>query len=103
MAYCAERPPRHTPVMRQYLAMARVADPRAPRSAQYGWRLLRPTAAAAALACLLAGCAGGIDAGQARTCRSVIPALNPSEATFEIVRTGALRSGEGVRVDYLAR
>ena len=52
---------------------------------------------------MLAGCAGGIDAGQARTCRSVIPALNPSDATFEIARTVPLRSGDGVRVEYRAR
>ena len=60
-------------------------------------------AAAAALACSLAGCIGGIDAGQARICRSVIPALNPSDAAFDIVRIVALASGEGVRVDYRAR
>jgi branched-chain amino acid transport system permease protein len=60
-------------------------------------------AAAAALTCMLAGCAAGIDAGQARTCRSVIPALNPSDATFEIARTALLGSGDGVRVEYRAR
>src|SRR5689334_9699904 len=59
--------------------------------------------AAAALACSLASCAGGIDAGQARTCRSIIPALNPQDATFEIVRTAPLGSGGGVRVEYSAR
>ena len=57
-------------------------------------------AAAAALACSLAGCVGGIDAGQARICRSVIPALNPSDAAFEIVRIAPLASGDGVRVEY---
>jgi branched-subunit amino acid ABC-type transport system permease component len=60
-------------------------------------------AAAATLACSLAGCIGGIDAGQARICRSVIPALNPSGVAFDIVRIVALASGEGVRVDYRAR
>jgi branched-chain amino acid transport system permease protein len=60
-------------------------------------------AAAAVLTCLLSGCAGGIDAGQARTCRSVIPALNAADARFEILRTAALSSGEGVRIDYRAR
>ena len=59
-------------------------------------------AAAAALVCTLAGCAGGIDAGQARTCRRVIPALNPSGATFEIGRTAPLHAAEGVRVEYRA-
>ena len=47
--------------------------------------------------------AGGIDAGQARTCRSIIPALNPSGAAFEIVRTAPLGPGDGVRVEYRAR
>ena len=31
------------------------------------------------------------------------PALNPSDATFEIVRTAPLGSGDGVRVEYRAR
>src|SRR5262245_44729620 len=56
---------------------------------------------AVALACALAGCSD-IDAGQARTCRSVIPALNPVRATFKIQRTLPLEHGEGVRIDYRA-
>ena len=60
-------------------------------------------AAAVALTCTLAGCAGGIDAGQARTCRSIIPALNAADATFEIVRIAPLVSGDGVRVEYRSR
>ena len=60
-------------------------------------------AAAAALVCSLAGCAGGIDAGQARTCRSVIPALNPADATLEVLRTAPLASGDGMRIEYRAR
>ncbi|HKD57945.1 MAG TPA: hypothetical protein VKD45_10570, partial [Hyphomicrobiaceae bacterium] len=56
---------------------------------------------AAALTCALAGCSD-IDAGQARTCRSVIPALNPAQATFNIGRTLLLADGEGVRIDYRA-
>src|SRR5215467_14284491 len=56
---------------------------------------------AAALSCALAGCSD-IDAGQARTCRSVIPALNPAQATFKIERTLPLAHGEGVRIDYRA-
>jgi hypothetical protein len=59
----------------------------------------RKLAVAAALSCALAGCSD-IDVGQARTCRSVIPALNPAQATFKIRRTLALAHGEGVRIDY---
>jgi branched-subunit amino acid ABC-type transport system permease component len=59
-------------------------------------------AAATALVCALAGCAEVIDAGQARTCRSVIPALNPADASIEIMRTMPL-GGDGVRIDYRAR
>lgn len=51
------------------------------------------------LACSLAGCAA-VDAGQARICRSVIPALNPSDARFEVGRIAPLGSGDGVRVNY---
>src|SRR5215207_6894351 len=64
---------------------------------------LRRSACAAAFACALAGCVGGIDVGQARVCRSVIPALNPGDAAFEITSTAPLASGEGVRVEYRAR
>lgn len=63
----------------------------------------RRSVCAAALACALAGCVGGIDAGQARVCRSVIPALNPADAAFEIVRTLPLASGDGMRVEYVAQ
>ena len=59
--------------------------------------------AAAALILALAGCAPVIDAGQARTCRMVIPALNAPDAAIDIVRISPLRSGEGVRIDYRAR
>ena len=59
-------------------------------------------AALGSLSCLLAGCVGGVDAGQARTCRSVIPAINPSDATFAISRIRPLASNSGVRVDYKA-
>lgn len=48
----------------------------------------------------LAGCAAGIDAGQARLCRAVIPALNGEAFAIEIMRTAPLPGGEGVRVDY---
>lgn len=54
------------------------------------------------LACAVGGCAG-IDSGQARTCRSVLPALNAPEAAIDIVRTRALLLGEGVRIDYRVR
>jgi branched-chain amino acid transport system permease protein len=49
---------------------------------------------------LLAGCASDIDAGQARSCRSIIPALNPAAASIAVLRTIPLGSGSGVRVDY---
>ena len=61
----------------------------------------RKLATAAALTSALAGCSG-IDAGQARTCRSIIPALNPAQAAFIIRRTAPLARGEGVHIDYRA-
>jgi branched-chain amino acid transport system permease protein len=54
-----------------------------------------------ASAIALSGCAI-VDAGQARTCRSILPALNPSASGIEIVRTAPLPGGEGVRIDYRA-
>ena len=57
---------------------------------------------AAALACAFAGCAV-VDAGRARICRSIIPALNASGTTLEIVRTAPLARGEGVRITYRAQ
>ena len=54
----------------------------------------------AVLLASLAGCAPGIDAGQGRLCRAIIPALNGEAAAIEIVRTGPLAAGHGVRVDY---
>lgn len=59
-------------------------------------------AAAAAVAWALAGCAG-IDAGQARLCRSIIPAISGTDARVEIARTVPLGSGDGLRIDYRAR
>ena len=61
----------------------------------------RKLAAAAALTGALAGCSG-IDAGRARTCRSIIPVLNPAQAVFTLERTLPLARGEGVRIDYRA-
>jgi branched-chain amino acid transport system permease protein len=58
---------------------------------------------AAALVCVLAGCAASIDAGHARLCRSVIPALNPPDAAIDIQRTVPLGSRDALRVDYRAR
>ncbi len=60
-------------------------------------------AAAAALTLALAGCAPAIDAGQARTCRTIIPAINASGAAIDILRALPLRSGDGVRIEYRAR
>ena len=54
----------------------------------------------AALLASLAGCAPGIDAGQGRLCRAIIPALNGEASAIEIVRTAPLAAGHGVRVDY---
>ena len=48
----------------------------------------------------VAGCAAAVDAGQARLCRAVIPALNTTGSAVEIVRTAPLVSGHGVRLDY---
>src|SRR5262249_31047146 len=59
----------------------------------------RRLATAVVFSCALAGCSD-IDAGQARTCRSVIPALNPAQATFKIERTLPMADGEGGRIDY---
>ena len=58
--------------------------------------------AAALLVGALVGCSG-VDAGRARICRSIIPALNASDAALEIVRTGPLAKGDGVRITYRAR
>ena len=55
------------------------------------------TLAIAAVA--LAGCAAAVDPGQARVCRSIIPALNATGAVVEVVRTAPLASG-GVRIEY---
>jgi branched-subunit amino acid ABC-type transport system permease component len=58
-------------------------------------------AAIAALAALCS-CAAVTDAGRARTCRSILPALN-AQAAIRIERTTDLGGGDGVRIDYLAR
>jgi branched-chain amino acid transport system permease protein len=60
------------------------------------WRYL----AVAAMVCALAGCGGVIDARQARTCRSIIPALNTGDADIEVMRAVALRSGDGLHIAY---
>jgi branched-chain amino acid transport system permease protein len=56
--------------------------------------------AALALAGVLGGCVGGVDAGQARICRSIIPAINPDAAVIEIIRAAGLARGEGLRIEY---
>jgi branched-subunit amino acid ABC-type transport system permease component len=53
---------------------------------------------AAALAA--AGCVAAIDAGQARLCRSILPALNAPGATLDLVDTAPLAGGEGVVIAY---
>ncbi len=60
-------------------------------------------AVVAALACTLVGCADIVDAEQARTCRTAVPALNLSASDVEITRTTPLASRDGVRVGYRAR
>jgi len=60
-------------------------------------------AAAVALICALAGCAPAIDAGQARLCRAIVPAINATDDRIEITRTSPLGAGAGVRVEYRAR
>jgi branched-chain amino acid transport system permease protein len=54
----------------------------------------------AVLLAALAACTPGIDAGQARLCRAVIPALNAEGSAIELVRTQPLGGQQGVRVDY---
>jgi branched-chain amino acid transport system permease protein len=56
-------------------------------------------AAGLALACACAGCAV-VDADRARVCRSIVPALNASDAVLEIVSTTALPRADGVRIAY---
>ena len=58
--------------------------------------------AAALLVGALVGCSG-VDAGRARICRSIIPALNASGTALEIVRTNSAARGDGVRVAYRAQ
>lgn len=54
----------------------------------------------AVLLAALTACTPGIDAGQARLCRAVIPALNVEGSAIELVRTAPLAGQQGVRVDY---
>jgi branched-chain amino acid transport system permease protein len=56
-------------------------------------------AAALGFACACAGCAV-VDADRARMCRSIVPALNASDAVLEIVSTTALPRTDGVRIAY---
>ena len=55
-------------------------------------------AAAVAFACACAGCA--VDTDRARVCRSIVPALNASDAVLEIVSATALPRADGVRIAY---
>jgi branched-chain amino acid transport system permease protein len=61
---------------------------------------IRSVLALVAAVAALGGCAAGVDGGQARLCRAVIPALNGEAFAIEIMRTAALPAGEGVRVEY---
>ncbi|MGH6814308.1 MAG: branched-chain amino acid ABC transporter permease [Hyphomicrobiaceae bacterium] len=51
-------------------------------------------------ALLVASCSGGIDGGHLRICRMVLPALNPTAGTLEILHADRLRQDEGVRLRY---
>jgi branched-subunit amino acid ABC-type transport system permease component len=65
---------------------------------------LRPHAWLVIVACaalLLAGCSLIDDAGEARLCRSVLPALNP-DATLKILTTQRLAKGRGLKILYRA-
>lgn len=48
----------------------------------------------------LGGCARVIDAEEARMCRSILPALNPSLAGLKILATHSLADGRGVKILY---
>jgi branched-chain amino acid transport system permease protein len=50
----------------------------------------------------LSGCALLIDAEEARLCRSVLPAINPSIDTFKIIATQRLERRRGVKLVYRA-
>jgi branched-chain amino acid transport system permease protein len=62
-------------------------------------RMAPSLAVAVGLACACAGCAV-VDADRARVCRSIVPALNASDAVLEIVSTTALPRADGVRIAY---
>jgi branched-chain amino acid transport system permease protein len=51
----------------------------------------------------LAGCAPVVDSDQARICRTLIPALNPGEATVSITRIVPLAQARELRIFYTAR
>lgn len=48
----------------------------------------------------LAACGGSLDARRAETCRQVIPAIAPPDATVDILRVGPGSAADSVRVDY---
>lgn len=59
-------------------------------------------ALASLLVCVLAGCSTWPNANEARTCRTIAPALNPPESTIDVRHTVAL-SGGRVEVLYLVQ
>lgn len=70
------------------------------RSITQSWLLGLTLAALCAAA--LAGCASWPDTYEARTCRQMVPALNPSGSTIEVLGTRLLRDGR-VGIVYAAR
>jgi branched-subunit amino acid ABC-type transport system permease component len=54
------------------------------------------------VAALVAGCAPSLDPDQIRICRQTLPALNPDNATFRILRSAPLPQGDGVAITYEA-
>lgn len=51
----------------------------------------------------LAGCSAWPDAYEARTCRILVPALNPPDSSIDVRQTAELPGGRGVEVRYAVR
>lgn len=52
---------------------------------------------------VLAGCSAWPDAYEARTCRTIVPAINPPGSTIDVRHTAELPQGGGVEVNYMVR
>jgi branched-subunit amino acid ABC-type transport system permease component len=64
--------------------------------------MLRLAALSGIFVLLLSACSGVLDADQARICRTILPALNPPDTMFRIVRMGHGVAPATVRIDYRA-